>query len=124
MNCVEKWNKLDSIIYFFESKIGALRNLACNDEESEPDVEMMIQAETEHLRNENENLKKREIPVRLVEEGGMFFCPKCRNQLSDSDVKYCANCGHRVVKTRKIEEGNACVYDNVHVKCNGIESAD
>ena len=56
MNYVEKWNKLDSIIYFFESKIGAIRNAACNDEESEPDVELMIRAETEHLRNENENL--------------------------------------------------------------------
>lgn len=94
MNLTANWNKLDSFIFFCESKI---KNIIGEQKEDEPDVELMIQAETEHLRNENENLKKREIPVYLIEEGGKYCCPKCGEEIADS-VKYCPNCGHRVIR--------------------------
>lgn len=95
MSFVADWNKIDSFIFFCENKI---KKIIGEQKEDEPDVELMIQAETEHLRNENENLKRREIPIYLTEEGDKFFCPKCRTEIVD-DVKYCPNCGNRVMRT-------------------------
>lgn len=94
MNFVDDWNKLDSFIFFFESRI---KNIIGGQKEDEPDVELMIQAETEHLRSENEDLKRREIPIYLIEEDNKFFCPKCGIKIVDT-VKYCPNCGHRVIR--------------------------
>lgn len=94
MNFAANWNRLDSFIFFCESKI---RDIITEQKEEEPDVELMIEAETEYLRRENEDLKKREIPVYLIEEDGQFFCPKCRIEIKDA-VKYCQNCGHRVMR--------------------------
>lgn len=94
MNFAANWNRLDSFIFFCESKI---RDIITEQKEEEPDVELMIEAETEYLRRENEDLKKREIPVYLIEEDGQYFCPKCRIEIKDA-VKYCQNCGHRVMR--------------------------
>lgn len=68
-----------------------------NSREEEPDVELMIQAETEHLRIENENLKKRETPVYLSERDGQYFCPKCGTVVKTGSIRYCLNCGQRVM---------------------------
>ena len=94
MSFVTDWNKIDSLIFFCESKI---KDIILEQKEEEPDVELMIQVETEHLRRENEDLKRREIPVSLIEEGGTYFCPKCGIEIMDA-VKYCSNCGHRVMR--------------------------
>lgn len=58
---------------------------------------MLIQAETEHLKKQNESLKKREMPAYLIEEKGEYFCPKCQYLQPGPQVRYCANCGHRVM---------------------------
>lgn len=94
MNFAANWNRLDSFIYLCESKI---KDIITEQKEDEPDVELMIQAETEYLRRENEDLKKREFPTYLIEEDGRYFCPKCRMEILDA-VKYCPNCGHRVMR--------------------------
>lgn len=98
MNYAAKWNRIDSIIFFFENKIKEIGNAIADSKESEPDAELMILAETEHLRNENETLKKREHPIYMIEENGKYHCPKCHNVLHDVNVKYCSNCGHRLIK--------------------------
>lgn len=98
MNYATKWNKFDSIIFFCENKIRELKTAIANSDTAEPDAEVMILAATKHLRSENENLKKRELPVYLLEEDGQYRCPKCQSRLSDADVKYCSNCGHRVIR--------------------------
>lgn len=97
MNYAAKWNKLDSIIFFLESKIGQIKDAVKDSKDDDPGVELMIRAETEHLQSENETLKKREFPLRLIEEDGVFFCPECKAVLADPSVKYCGFCGHRVV---------------------------
>lgn len=103
MNYTANWNILDSFIFFLESKIDWVKTAVKDSKDGEPDVELMIRAETEHLRSENEDLKKKEIPVYLVEEGERSFCPKCRAEIVDT-VKYCPNCGHRVIKPVSICE--------------------
>lgn len=55
MSFVADWNKIDSFIFFCESRI---RNIIGEKKEDEPDVELMIQAETEHLRSENEKRRR------------------------------------------------------------------
>lgn len=94
-NCYN-WNIIDKMIYAVESACKAIREDI--KESAEPDVETIIAAETEYLVRENENLKKREIPRYLLEENGQFFCPKCKTQHSDLDIKYCSNCGQRVIR--------------------------
>lgn len=105
MNYVANWNWLDSIILFCENKLYQLKAAVCESKEAEPDVELMIQAETKHLKTENENLKKRERPVHLLEKSGEYFCPKCQYRQPEPRVRYCANCGHRVIYVNKREEG-------------------
>lgn len=98
MNYAARWNKIDSVIFFCENKIKELGTAIADSRAAEPDVELMILAETEHLRAENENLKRRELPVYLIEENGQYFCPKCRAKALTAEVKYCSNCGHRVIE--------------------------
>lgn len=97
MNAIRKWNALDSCIFniekFFRNLTGALSEQI----DDKIDVETMIDAETQHLREENEALKVRELPVYMLQEGEMYICPKCHETLRE-DVKYCCNCGHRVMK--------------------------
>lgn len=98
MNYAANWNKIDSVIFFCESKIKELKTAIEDSRAAEPDVESMILAETEHLRVENENLKRREMPVYLIEENGHYFCPKCQEKVPEAEVRYCSNCGHRLIK--------------------------
>lgn len=97
MNYTANWNMLDSIIFSLEGKIGRVKAAVKDSKDDDPDVELMIQAETEHLRAENETLKKRETPAYLIEDEGQYFCPKCRMEIEDT-IKYCPNCGHRVMR--------------------------
>lgn len=99
MNYTANWNILDSIIFFVEGKIGRVKAAVKDSNDEDPDVELMIQAETEHLRAENETLKKRETPAYLIEEEGEYLCPECRKEIVDI-VKYCPNCGHRVIRAK------------------------
>lgn len=98
MNYVTKWNKFDSIIFFCENKFRELKTAIADSADTEPDAELMVLAETKYLRSENESLKRRELPVYLIEENGQYHCPKCQNIILDADVKYSSNCGHRVIK--------------------------
>lgn len=103
MNHAVKWNLIDSTIFYCENKIKKLKDLigtALEDNSSaEPDVESIIAAETEYLQIENERLKKREIPVYLIEDDNSVICPRCNEQLPNSDkIRYCPNCGHRVIR--------------------------
>lgn len=109
MNYVANWNRLDSIILFCENKLHQVKAAVCDSKELEPDVELMIQAETQHLKTENESLKKRERPVHLIEEEGEYFCPKCHYKLSDLRVRYCANCGRRVICVDEKREINMMI---------------
>lgn len=97
MNYAAKWNKIDSAIFFCENKVKKLKAAIKESADPEPDAELMILAETEHLRSENESLKRRETPLYLIEDSEQYFCPKCQEMLS-ADVKYCSNCGHRVIR--------------------------
>lgn len=97
MNYAANWNRLDSVILFCENKLLQVKKAVCDNKNEDPDVELMIQAETEHLRTENETLKKRETPAYLIEDEGQYFCPQCRMEIVDT-VKYCPNCGHRVMR--------------------------
>lgn len=97
MNYAANWNRLDSIILFCENKLHQVKAAVCDSKDEEPDVELMIQAETEHLKAENETLKRRETPAYLIEDEGQYICPECRMEIGDN-VKYCSNCGHRVMR--------------------------
>lgn len=93
-----KWNRFDSMIFSLENRVEKLKAAIEDSSSEEPDVEAFIAAETEYLQHENEKLKEREIPVYLIEDGTTVVCPKCRCHLSNTEVKYCSNCGHRVIK--------------------------
>ncbi|MCI8772621.1 MAG: zinc-ribbon domain-containing protein [Lachnospiraceae bacterium] len=97
---VAKWNRFDSIIFSLENRVEKLKAAIEDSSSEEPDVEAFIAAETEYLQHENEKLKEREIPVYLIENGTTVVCPKCNYQLPDAKVKYCSNCGHRVIEQK------------------------
>ncbi len=95
MNIVKEWNCIDSLIMKTEH---FLHDFRITDLSEQPDVETMIQAETEQLRAETERLKARETPIYLIENKGRFLCPKCQAPVHGADAKYCSNCGHRVIR--------------------------
>lgn len=95
---LSNWNIVDRMIYAVESAGKSLQESIKSSSLKEPDVETMIAVETDYLRRENENLKKREIPLYLSGEEGHIICPKCKTQLPDPDIKYCSNCGQRVIR--------------------------
>lgn len=97
MNNITNWNKIDSVILFCENQINRLKETIIDSLDSEPDSETVIMAETAYLREENERMKRREMPVYLIEYEGRYFCPKCQATVPDT-AKYCSNCGHRVTK--------------------------
>lgn len=92
------WNKLDRLIFRIENMVKSIGEEISDAAAPEPDAEIMIAAETEHLRNENEQLKRREHPLHIIESGDEYICPKCQEQLMDANAKYCCNCGQRVIR--------------------------
>lgn len=98
LDITSNWNIFDKMIFSIEHKMKTILESIHDSSGSEPDVELMIAAETEHLQKENEKLKKREVPVYLVENDGNVLCPKCNTHLGNVTVNYCPNCGHRVIR--------------------------
>lgn len=94
MNIAKEWNIIDMLIMKTEHFV---HNFKLEDLSDQVDVEAMIVAETEHLREENEHLREREIPVYMIRDAERYICPKCHIFLPE-DVRYCSNCGHRVMK--------------------------
>lgn len=103
MNIVKEWTKLDQLIYEMEKKIRDIQNLS-----NEPDVETMILAETQHLQQENEQLKKKQFPCMLRNENGRYLCPDCGEAVSSDFVeqkkKFCPECGKRIMLPTVFEE--------------------
>lgn len=109
LGLLSRWNIIDKMIFSIENAIKRIWGDIRDSSAKEPDVELMIAAETEHLMKENENLKKREIPLYLIEEGTNAICPKCRACLprhNAINIKYCPNCGHRVTRFIRTERYN------------------
>lgn len=98
INTTVSWNKFDRLIFRIENVVKNIKEGINEADASEPDVELMIAAETEHLQNENEKLKRREMPLHMAKSGEEYICPKCRGQITDMNAKYCSNCGQRVIR--------------------------
>ena len=100
-----RWNIVDQIFFMIEKTIKSVHEGICDAASGEPDVELIIEAETEYLHRENEKLKKRDIPVYLIVEENKVICPKCKALQQSFDVKYCCQCGQRVTRRTNKEFG-------------------
>ncbi len=103
---VKNWNMLDTVIYYIE--IFAVRIKLRLQDEAEPAVEEIIDAETHYLQEEITYYRAHQRPGRIVEQHGTYCCPACRkyiaSELIDSyKIKYCPECGKRIVKHQPIE---------------------
>lgn len=70
-----------------------------------PDVEIMIDAETSYLQEENRKLKKLSYPKPVIKSDDSYFCPnpKCHIKISNIlidqyQIKYCTECGQRIFR--------------------------
>lgn len=102
-NIAARWNVLDSFICKIESRIDRLSNAVKESKDEIPDPEEIIAAATEQLQQENEQLKKRLYPGKIIAEGNSYYCPDCHEQLSTELIKkkFCPECGKRIVLVRK-----------------------
>lgn len=108
------WNMLDRLIFRVENAVKNIKAEVDDAAQSEPDVEIMIAAETEHLRNENEQLKKREQPLHIIEVEEEYICPKCQERINNMGAKYCSNCGQRIIRyiaSRYVNEQEQAVVE-------------
>ena len=90
-NPAAKWNLFDSFLYKVECIITKLL-----------DPEEMIIAATKYLKDENDQLKRKEYPGTLKSENGKYFCPDCQTEIPDLFIdeyhtKYCPECGKRIM---------------------------
>lgn len=123
-SAIMKWNVIDSIIFFIENLISKTANEIKDVKEDLPDPEEMIAAATKELQEENEELKQYRIPGSLIEQDGSYACPVCRKEISDIDglrnnkIKYCNNCGKRIVLSKRSPYGIAYVNNLVGANNN------
>lgn len=105
---VKNWNMLDTVIYYIE--IFAVRIKLRLQEEAEPAVEEIIDAETHYLQEEITYYRAHQRPGRIVDQQGRYCCPECRNGIAselvdDYKIKYCPECGKRIVKHQPLTLG-------------------
>lgn len=96
-----QWNYIDQLIYSFEDFLKKGCN-ATSHKKEDIDVEMMIAAETKHLKSENEELKKLQTPGRIICKDEKYYCPHCQKEIHSLLVeqyktKHCPECGKRII---------------------------
>lgn len=103
MNKIHNFNPIDRLLYFIEEVV--LKAVHLIKQEKAPDPEMMIMAATQHLQNENEQLKEYRIPEKLIFDhtNRTYLCPKCKKELNQEliekyRIKCCAECGKRLLR--------------------------
>lgn len=110
MSKMQKWNAVDKIIFYFENKISDLFGVsyATSHKKDDIDVETIIAAETDHLREENEKLKRLQRPGRIICKDDSYECPHCENKivnelLDEYRIKFCPECGKRIILPAPVE---------------------
>lgn len=94
-----KWNVVDTIIYRIEKMIKTIIDQWKESKDPEPDVEEIIAAETQHLKEENEEYKKMLYPADVVILEDKTYCPRCNVEIPKTfDGKCCSDCGQRLSK--------------------------
>ncbi|MGN0307113.1 MAG: hypothetical protein ACI4DN_02735 [Lachnospiraceae bacterium] len=103
INNLPNFNFADKVIYSVEAVI--LKAIHLIKQESSPDPEEMIAAATQHLQEENEELKDYMIPEKLIynRQDYTYLCPKCGEKLSQElvekyKIKCCVECGKRLFR--------------------------
>lgn len=101
----KEWNYIDQLIYSFESFLKRGGEYAASHKKENIDVETMIEAETEYLKSENEELKKLQMPGRIICEDTKFYCPHCQEEIHSLliekyQIKFCPECGKRIILSK------------------------
>lgn len=101
----KEWNYIDQLIFSFENLIKEGGRYATSHKEKDIDAETMIAAETEHLRTENEELKKLQMPGRIICKDEKYYCPHCQKEIHSLLVeqyktKHCPECGKRIILSK------------------------
>lgn len=93
------WNPIDIIIHKAEICVSRITEAINDSKDDIPDPEVMIMAATEHLREENEQLKKKLYPERIIVKYGNYYCPECHEQLLPelAGKNFCPECGKRIM---------------------------
>ena len=108
INAIMKWNAVDTIIFSIEKFISKAADEVNEAKDELPVPEEMIAAATKELQGENEELKQYRIPGYLIEHGRSYECPACGREISAEEieglksktVKYCNNCGKRIMLSK------------------------
>lgn len=98
---ITKWNPLDVLFYKLDTVLDSFRASVSHEDTA---VETIIAAETSHLRQENEQLKKLSYPKRAEKtQIGSYRCPNKRcgieidkELIEKYQTKFCPECGQRI----------------------------
>ena len=99
-NIIKEWNQIDS---FFSRLDSLMEKISGCFAKEMPDVELMIEAETNYLKKENGLLKNLQFPKAIEKSENTYLCPnsKCHTKILDIlieeyGVKHCPECGQRI----------------------------
>lgn len=97
---MSKFNFLDMFMYKIDGFINGVKEAVSDiKDQKQPEPEEVIEVAIKELKEENENLKKRDFPQRVVIKDNLFLCPACSSELKKSDVGFfCKKCGQRISK--------------------------
>lgn len=107
-----KWNLLDSFFNAIDKTAEYLKDSISTEE---PDAEYMIKVQTEHLSNQNERLKKLQVPrlLKKLPDNDNYYCPNCNIEIlhllvHKYKIKFCPECGQRI-------------YTNITTSCREVQ---
>lgn len=113
---VMEWNAIDRLLYNAEQLVEKIKEIVLP---KEPDVELMIEIETDYLKKENERLKELYFPKKIIrtDKGLNYLCPngKCGIEIptilvEQYKIKFCPECGQRIYINISAYERRKC-YD-------------
>ena len=108
MNYLSNWNLLDKVIYKMEQLVTRFLHYIKENREM-PEPEDMIRAVTQHLQEENDELKEYRVPEKIIFSNNKYRCPKCKNTIDTElieqyRIKHCPECGKRFFRVNKSEK--------------------
>lgn len=97
---MSKFNPIDLFMYRVDRVINEIKvGISDIKDQKQPEPEEVIEVAIKELKEENDNLKKRDFPQKVVIKDNLYLCPACSSKLKKSDVGFfCKKCGQRISK--------------------------
>lgn len=95
---MNKFNMVDRLMYKLDGLISEIKTAVSDiKEQKQADPEQIIEEAIKPLQEENQKLKERDFPIKIIIKDNKYLCPGCGSDLKKSDVGFfCRKCGQKI----------------------------